>query len=83
VSRQTNRILGVVVLVVGVVVALLGVLDDTAMAPILVGGVVALVGIVTLEQTKRPLGYINCPYCRELVHVDASVCPHCRIDISD
>ena len=21
----------------------------------------ALVGIVTLEQTKRPLGYINCP----------------------
>jgi hypothetical protein len=22
---------------------------------------VALVGIVTLEQTKRPLGYINCP----------------------
>jgi hypothetical protein len=60
----------------------LRVLDDRG-GPILVGGVVAPVGIVTLEQTKRPLGLHQLPSCRERVHVDASVCPHCRSDISD
>jgi len=81
VSRQTNRILGVVFLVVGVV-AVLGVLDDRG------GPHLGWRGFgagrhrhAGADQETTRLHQL--PSCRERVHVDASVCPHCRSDISD
>ena len=30
----------------------------------------------------RDKGYVECPYCKEYIKPDATVCPHCERDIS-
>lgn len=29
------------------------------------------------------LGYTSCPECKESVHKDANICPHCRTQLSE
>jgi hypothetical protein len=39
----------------------------------------------TTEQRRKELkadGYRECPFCKEPVRVDATVCPHCRRDLT-
>jgi hypothetical protein len=44
----------------------------------------ALLFIVALPAAlmKKDSRYAACPYCREAVRTDASVCPHCQREIT-
>jgi hypothetical protein len=39
------------------------------------------VSILNPMQAPTPHRYGECPYCRERIRRDASVCPHCRRDV--
>lgn len=34
-----------------------------------------------LRQNAAENGLVPCPFCKELIHFDAIVCPHCRKDM--
>ena len=36
-----------------------------------------------LDSRKRDKGEVRCPYCKEFVRIDASVCPHCTRAITE
>ena len=38
---------------------------------------------MSLTYTHRPGGSARCPKCREAISKEASICPHCRSDLSE
>ena len=39
--------------------------------------IVALIHSIYISK-KPPKNYIECPFCKEYIKKDASICPHCR-----
>lgn len=35
-----------------------------------------------LDRRKRASGFVLCPYCKEYAWQTATICPHCRSDLS-
>lgn len=44
--------------------------------------IVALPHSLLLKEENAP-GKKKCPYCKEVIDEDATVCPHCRSDLTD
>jgi len=64
----------------GIVAAMIGGKKGEGCAALIVGVIFGPFGIVfaILSKGNRK----TCPYCKELVHKDASVCPYCQGDIA-
>jgi hypothetical protein len=66
-------------LICGIIAAMIGAKKDTGCAGFLVGVLLGPFGIVLALVMKGDR--VRCPYCRELMHKKATVCPHCQRDM--
>lgn len=63
----------------GIVAALIGGAKGRGCLGFILGILLGPFGILIMLVT--PGDRIPCPYCRERIHPDATVCPHCQKEI--
>lgn len=64
----------------GVIAAMIGARKGEALMAFIAGAIFGPFGIIFALLSKG--NRMNCPFCKELMHKEATVCPHCQRELA-